>query len=38
MVRNSLKYVPYKDRKAVAADLKEIYLAPSKEAASYALE
>ena len=26
MVRNSLKYVPYKDGKAVTADLKEIYL------------
>jgi transposase-like protein len=30
MVRNSVKYVPYKDRKAVTADLKEIYLAPSE--------
>jgi len=38
MVRNSLKYVPYKDRKAVAADLKEIYLAPSADAAAAALE
>jgi len=38
MVRNSLKYVPYKDRKAVAADLKEIYLAPSEGAAEAALE
>jgi transposase-like protein len=38
MVRNSLKYVPYKDRKAVAADLKEIYLAPCEDAAQTALE
>jgi transposase-like protein len=38
MVRNSVKYVPYKDRKAVAAGLKEIYLAPSEGAASAALE
>jgi len=28
MVRNSVKYVPYKDRKAVAADLREICLGP----------
>lgn len=33
MVRNSLKYVPYKDRKAVAADLKKIYSAASETAA-----
>jgi transposase-like protein len=38
MVRNSVKYVPYKDRKAVTADLKEIYLAPSSDAAETALE
>jgi len=38
MVRNSVKYVPYKDRKAVTADLKEIYLAPSADAAGSALE
>jgi transposase-like protein len=38
MVRNSLKYVPYKDRKAVTADLKEIYLAPSEDAALSALD
>ena len=38
MVRNSLKYVPYKDKKAVTADLKEIYLAPSDDAASEALD
>jgi transposase-like protein len=33
MVRNAVKYVSYKDRKAVTADLKEIYLAPSADAA-----
>jgi transposase-like protein len=38
MVRNSVKYISYKDRKAVTADLKEIYLAPSADAASCALE
>jgi len=38
MVRNSVKYVPYKDRKGVTADLKEIYLAPSADAAQAALE
>ncbi|MDR0265655.1 MAG: IS256 family transposase [Sphingobacterium sp.] len=38
MVRNSVKYVPYKDRKAVTTDLKEIYLAPSEGAAAAALE
>ena len=25
MIRNSVKYVPYKDRKAVTGDLKEMY-------------
>jgi transposase-like protein len=38
MVRNAVKYVSYKDRKAVTADLKEIYLAPSADAALGALE
>jgi transposase-like protein len=38
MVRNSVKYVPYKDRKAVTTDLKEIYLAPSDDAALGALD
>jgi len=38
MIRNSVKYVPYKDRKAVTSDLKEIYLAPSGDAAKTALE
>jgi len=38
MVRNSVKYVPYKDRKSVTTDLKEIYLAPCEDAAQHALE
>jgi transposase-like protein len=38
LIRNSLKYVPYKDRKAVAADLKTIYQAETLEEAEYALE
>ena len=38
MIRNSVKYVPYKDRRAVTTDLKEIYLAPSEDAAAGALE
>ena len=38
MVRNSVKYVSYQDRKAITADLKEIYLAPSADAAESALE
>ncbi len=38
MVRNSLKFVPYKDRKAIADDLKKIYSAPSEEAAVDELE
>jgi transposase-like protein len=38
MVRNSIKYVPFKDRKAVTCDLKEIYLAPTEIAAQAALE
>jgi transposase-like protein len=37
MVRNSVRYVPYKDRKAVVGDLKEIYLAPSADCACAAL-
>jgi transposase-like protein len=35
--RNSVKYVPYKDRKAVVAGLKEIYLASSEDVAQTAL-
>ncbi|MFN2202310.1 MAG: IS256 family transposase [Caldilineaceae bacterium] len=32
-VRNSLKYVPWKERKAFAADLRQIYQAPTREQA-----
>jgi transposase-like protein len=38
MMRQSLAVVPEKDRKAVSADLKKIYHAPSEEAARVALE
>jgi transposase-like protein len=38
MVRNSVKYISYKDRKAITTDLKEIYLAPSEDAVSTALD
>jgi len=38
MVRNSVKYISFKDRKAVTANLKEIYLAPSEDAAMSALD
>ena len=38
MVRNSLKYVPWKHMKAVAHDLKDIYKAPHEEAARQALD
>ena len=37
MVRNSLNYVPWKDRKLVAADLKNIYSAATADAAEQAL-
>lgn len=30
-IRNTLKYVPYKDKKAFATDLKSIYLAPNEQ-------
>lgn len=30
-VRNTLKYVPYKDKKAFATDLKTIYLSPNEQ-------
>lgn len=30
MVRNSLKFMPFKDRKAIATDLKKIYSAASE--------
>ena len=38
MVRNSTKYVSYKDLKAVCRDLKMIYSAPSEEEALLALD
>lgn len=38
MVRNSLKYVGYKERKAVATDLKQIYQSITEEEALLALE
>lgn len=37
MVRNSLKYVSFKDRKALAADLKEIYRSATEAEASLKL-
>jgi putative transposase len=37
MVRHSLNYVSWKQRKAVAADLRHIYTAPTEEAAELAL-
>jgi len=36
-IRNSSKYVVWKDKKSFAKDLKEIYTAPNKEAAEAAL-
>jgi len=38
MVRNSLRYVSWKERKTVAADLREIYSASTAESAASALE
>lgn len=38
VVRSSLKFVPYKDRKTVASALRTIYGAPTEEAALQALE
>ena len=37
LVRNSLNFVSYKDRKAIAKDLKSVYRAPTLEAAETAL-
>ncbi len=37
-IRNSLKYISWKDRKAFVADLKEVYQAPTREAAEANLE
>jgi transposase-like protein len=38
MVRNSLKFVSWKDRKAVAADLKKIYRSLTVEEAEQELD
>jgi len=38
MVRNSLRYVPWKNRRAVARDLRKVYTAPTAEAAAQALD
>jgi putative transposase len=38
MIRNSLRFVSYKDRKAVAKDLRPVYTAASREEALAALE
>jgi putative transposase len=38
MIRNSLRFVSYKDRKAVAKDLRPVYTAASREEAAAALE
>jgi transposase-like protein len=38
MVRNAMKYVPWKDYKAIAADLKSIYQSVTEEEALLALE
>jgi len=38
MVRNSTKYVSYKDLKAVTADLKKIYTANSQDMAQLELQ
>jgi transposase-like protein len=37
-IRNSCKYVVWKDRKAFCADLKEVYAAPNREAAEQAFQ
>ncbi len=38
MIRNSTKYVSYKDIKPIIVDLKKVYTAPNEDAALYALE
>lgn len=38
LIRNSLRYVSYKDRKEFAGDMKQIYHAPNEEGALGALE
>lgn len=37
-IRNSCKYVVWKDRKTFCTDLKEVYAAPNKDAVEHALE
>lgn len=37
-IRNSCKYVVWKDRKIFCSDLKEVYAAPTREAAEQAME
>jgi len=37
-IRNATKFVSYKDRKAFCADMRQIYTAPTIEAAELALE
>lgn len=37
-IRNACRFVPFKDKKEFAADMKEIYTAPNREAASMALD
>lgn len=37
-IRNSAKYVVWKDKKAFASDMKDIYTAPNKQAAQAALD
>jgi len=38
MIRSSTRYVSWKDRKAVCADLRTVYTAPSRDAAETALD
>ena len=38
MVRSAVRFVPHKDRKAVIAGIKKIYLSPSAEFAAEALD
>jgi putative transposase len=38
MIRNSMRYVPWKERKKVAADLRTVYTAATLEAAEQALD
>jgi len=38
LIRNTLRYISYKDSKAIMADLKKVYKAPTEEAALQQLE